>query len=113
MSISMASTNFNGCHICKTKDHFATECPKYVTFRPKCLKCGGLHKIENCGSRCSFCGGLGHTKGHCWKNKDLKICVVAINHLEVLVYDEEVVQNQLDKICGNNHDLFSYIRVPR
>jgi hypothetical protein len=27
--------------------------------------------------------------------------------------DDEAVQNQLDKICGSNHDLFSHIRVPR
>jgi hypothetical protein len=31
----------------------------------------------------------------------------------MLVDDEEAVQNQLDKICGSNHDLFSHIRVPR
>ncbi len=31
----------------------------------------------------------------------------------MLVNDEEAVQNQLDKICGNNHDLFSHIKVPR
>lgn len=69
--------------------------------------------MENCGLRCSFCGGLGHTKGCCWKKKDPKICVVVTNYLEVLVDDEETVQNQLHKICGNNHDLFSHIRVPR
>ncbi len=63
--------------------------------------------------RCGFCGGLGHTKECCWKKKDLKIGVATTNYLEVLVDDEVVVQNQLDKICGNNHDLFSHIRVPR
>jgi hypothetical protein len=109
----MTFTNFNGCHICRTKDHFAIECPKYVMSKPKCLKCGGLHRMENCGLKCSFCGGLGHIEGCCWKKKDLKICVVVTNYLEVLVDDEEAVQNQLHKICGNNHDLFSHITVPR
>ncbi len=27
--------------------------------------------------------------------------------------DEEIVCNQLDRICGNNHDLFSHTIVPR
>jgi hypothetical protein len=69
--------------------------------------------MENCGLRCSFCGGLGHTKGHCWKKKDPKTCATVINYLEVLVDDKEMIQNQLDKICGSNHDLFSHIRVPK
>jgi hypothetical protein len=40
-SISRIYINFNECQICRTKDHLATNCPKYATSRPKCLKCGG------------------------------------------------------------------------
>jgi hypothetical protein len=112
-STFMASTSFNGCHICKAKNHFATKCPKYTTTKPKCLKCGGLHRTKNCGLRCGFCGGLGHTEKRCWKKKDLKTSVTTTNYLEVVVDDEKVIENQLDKICGSNHDLFSHIRVPR
>jgi hypothetical protein len=30
------------------------DCPRYATFKPRCTKCGGLHKTENCGLRCVF-----------------------------------------------------------
>jgi len=78
----MASTSFNGCQICKTENHFATKCPKYITFRPICLKCWGPDKTKNYGLRCGFCGGLGHTKERCWK-KNLKISVATTNYLEM------------------------------
>lgn len=79
---SMASTSFNGCQICKTKNHFATECPKYTTSKPMCLKCWGPDKTENCGLRCGFCGGLRHTEESCWK-KNPKISVATTNYLEM------------------------------
>jgi hypothetical protein len=44
-STSMASTNFNGCKICKAENHLTTKCPKYVTSGQKCLKCGVLHRM--------------------------------------------------------------------
>jgi len=112
-STFMASTSFNGCHICKAKNYLATKCPKYTTTRPKCLKCGGLHRTKNCGLRRGFCGGLKHTKERCWKKKDPKTSVTTTNYLEVLVDDDKTIENQLDKICGSYHDLFSHIRVPR
>jgi len=74
------------------EDHLATKYPKYATSRPKCLKCGGLHRMENCGLKCSFCGGMGHIKKHCWKKKDLKMSATTTNDLEVIIDDEEVVQ---------------------
>jgi hypothetical protein len=91
----------------------AKDCPKYAISKHKCLKCGGLHKIINCGSRCNFCGGLGHTEKIYWKKTNLKTCAITTNYLEVMVDDEEIVRNQLDQICGNNHDLFSHTMVPR
>ncbi len=77
------------------------------------MKCGGLHKIENCGLRCSFYEGLGHVNEHCWEKKDPKMRLTTTNYLEMMVDDEEEVQNQLDRICGKNHDLFLHTRVPR
>jgi hypothetical protein len=50
-------------------------------------------------------------KEWCWKKKDLKTCVATTNYLEVMVDDEEIIQNQLGKICGNGHDLFSHTNV--
>ncbi len=49
------STNFNGCQICWAKDHYANS-------KPKCQKCGGLHKTKNYGLRCTFCNGMGHVE---------------------------------------------------
>jgi len=59
------SDSFNGCEICRVEDHFATNCPKYVTSRPKCLKCGGLHKTDNYGLKCNFCKSLRHIEECC------------------------------------------------
>jgi hypothetical protein len=61
-TIPERSMSFNGCQICRVEDHMANDCPKYTTFKHKCLKCKGLHKTKNCGLKCNFCGGLGHTE---------------------------------------------------
>jgi len=55
-------TNSNCCQLCNSKEHVALTCPKLINTRPKCAKCGDGHKIDNCGLKCSFCFGLGHTK---------------------------------------------------
>jgi len=88
--------NFNRCQSYRTIDHMANDCPKYATYKHKCLKCGGLHKTENCGSRCNFCGGLGHTKKMYWNKKDSKTCAITTNYPKVMVDDEEIVHNQLN-----------------
>lgn len=88
------------------------KCPKYVNSKPKCQKYGGFHKIENCGLRCSFCNGIGHTKERCWK-KNLKIRVVVANFLEVLVNDEKTTLAQLNYICESNNDVFSHVKLPK
>jgi hypothetical protein len=49
------------CQICKGGDHTAITCPRLNEPRPKCAKCGMSHRIENCGVKCSFCAGLGHS----------------------------------------------------
>lgn len=55
----MESTSFNGCQIYRVKDHMANDYSKHATSKPKCLKCGGLHKIKNCGLMCNY---LDHTQ---------------------------------------------------
>ncbi len=110
---SSSSTLFKGCQICRGGDHLATACPRFNEPRPKCAKCGMSHKIENCGIKCSFCSGLGHSEDRCWKKpKDEKPHSRAANFLEVLLNDEEATVQQLDKLCGNEN-IFSYSRVPR
>jgi hypothetical protein len=110
---SSSSTAFGGCQICKGGDHLATTCPRLNEPRPKCAKCGMLHRTENCGIKCTFCSGLGHFEDRCWKKpKDGKSHSGATNFLEVLLNDEAATMQQLNKLCGNEN-LFSYTRVPR
>ncbi len=49
------------CQLCQAKDHTAVAYPKHNDMQPKCNKCGGGHRVENCGMRCSFCNGMGHS----------------------------------------------------
>jgi predicted component of viral defense system (DUF524 family) len=62
---SSSPTMFGGCQICKGGDHIATTCPRLNEPRPKCAKCGMSHRTENCGIKCSFCSGLGHSEDRC------------------------------------------------
>ncbi len=58
------------------------------------------------------CGRLGHIEEHCWK-KDSKPGASTTNYLELLVDNEEAVRTHFDKICGDNHELFSHTMVPK
>jgi len=110
---SSSSTMFGGCQICKGGDHIVTACLRLNEPRPKCAKCGMSHRTENCGIKCSFCSGLGHSKDRCWKKpKDGKSPFGVANFLEVLLNDKEATLQQLNKLCGNEN-IFSYTRVPR
>jgi hypothetical protein len=110
---SSSSTMSNGCQICKGGDHIATTCPRLNEPWPKCAKCGMFHRTENCGIKCSFCAGLGHSKDRCCKKpKDVKAHSGAANFVEVLLNDEEATLQQLDRLCGDEK-VFSYTRVPR
>ncbi len=105
---SSFSTMSGGCQICKGGDHIATACPRFNEPRPKCTKCGMSHRTKNCGIRCSFCAGLGHTEDRCWKKpKDGKVHSGAANFVEVLLNDEEATLQQLNKLC-ENENIFSY-----
>jgi hypothetical protein len=49
-----------------------------------------LNKTKNCGVKCGYHYGMGHTKNKCWKwGKHGKITSTSNNYLEVLVNDEE------------------------
>jgi hypothetical protein len=87
---SSSSTLFRECQICKGKDHIVTTCPRLNEPRPKCAKCGMPHETENCGVKCSFYSGLGHSEDRCWKrSKDGKSYLGTANFFEVLLDDEE------------------------
>jgi hypothetical protein len=71
------------------------------------------HRIENCGIKCFFCSGLGHSKDKCWKKlKDGKANFGATIFLEVLLNDEEATMQELNKL-RENENVFSYIQMPR
>jgi hypothetical protein len=110
---SSFSTQFRECHICNGKDHIATKCPRQNEPQPKCAKCGMPHRTENCGLKCSFCLGLGHSEDRCWKrSKDGKSYPGTTTFLEVLLDDEEATLQQLKKLCGDEN-VFSHTWVPR
>jgi hypothetical protein len=110
---SSSPTMFGECQICKGGDHIAIACPRLNEPRPKCAKCGMSYRTENCGIKCSFCSGLGHSEDRCWKKpKDGKSHSGAANFLEVLLNDEEATLQQLNKLCGDEN-IFSYTRVPK
>ncbi len=100
------------CQLCQANDHITMAYPKHNDMWFKCGKCGGGHRVEKCGIRCSFCNGLGHSKDHCWKKKDIKPSNSIANYLEVLVNDEEATLTELNRICGVNHHLSSRNMIP-
>jgi len=105
---SSSSTVFGACQLCKGGDHMATACPKLNEARPKCAKCNMPHRTKNCGIKCTFCAGLGHSEDKCWKKpKDGKSAAGTANFLEMLLNDGTTTEQQLDKLCGNEN-LFSY-----
>jgi len=112
--VTSSSSNMSAvCQICRGGDHIAIACPRLNAPRPKCAKCGMPHRTENCGVKCSFCVGLGHSEDRCWKKpRDGKTHPGSTNFLEVMLDDEEATLHQLNKLCGSEN-LFSYIRVPR
>jgi hypothetical protein len=110
---SSSSSMSARCQICKGGDHTAIACPRLNEPQSKCAKCGMPHRTENCGVKCSFCAGLGHSEDRCWKKlRDEKAHPGSTNFLEVMLNDEEATLYQLNKLCGSDN-LFSYTRVPR
>jgi hypothetical protein len=109
-----SSSNVLGvCQICQAGDHKATTCPRLNDARSKCAKCNMPHRTENCGIKCTFCTGLGHSEDRCWKKpKDERMHTGTANFVEVLLSDEEATLQQLNRLCGNEK-VFSYTQVPR
>ncbi len=90
---SSSSTVFGGCQLYKGGDHMATACPRLNEARPKCAKCNMPHRIENCGIKCAFYAGLGHSEDKCWKKpKDGKSTTGAANFLAMLLDDEATTE---------------------
>jgi hypothetical protein len=62
---SSSSTIFGACQLCKGGDHMATTCPRLNEAQPKCAKCNMPHRTGNCGIKCTFYIGLGHSEDKC------------------------------------------------
>jgi hypothetical protein len=57
---------------------------------------------------------MDHTEYRCWKNgKDGKALSATNNYLEILVDDQEAALEQLIRLCGTKHHIFSRARIPR
>ncbi len=110
---SSSSIMSRGCQICKGGDHIATACLRLNEAWPRCAKCNMPHRTENCGIKCSFCAGLGHSEDRCWrKPKDGKVQSGTSNYVKVLLNDEQATLQQLNRLC-EDEKIFSYTRVPR
>jgi len=83
-SITFSTTINNRCQYCSLEEHTILARPKLADTKPKCAKCGGGHTNENCGLKCSFCFGLGHTENKCWK-KFVNGLSTTTNFLEVWI----------------------------
>jgi len=89
-SLTVSVNTNNHCQLCRSGKRTTSTCPKLVDTRPKCAKCGGGHKIDNCVLKCSFCLRLGHIEDRCWK-KTTKGLLAITSFLKVLVDDEEAI----------------------
>jgi hypothetical protein len=57
---------------------------------------------------------MGHTKNMCWKkNKDTKPHTTTNNYLEMLMDDDVTTFEQLSRLCGSKHDIFSGVQMRR
>ncbi len=99
------------CQLCSMVGHNAYMCSKLYD-RPKHGKCGRGHKTKNYRLKCSYYFGLGHTKEQCWKKNGRRLVVVA-NYLEVLINDEKATLAKLNRLCGENNNIFSGTRIPK
>lgn len=57
---------------------------------------------------------MGHTKNMCWKkSKDTKPHTTTNNYLEMLMDDDVTTFEQLNRLCGSKHDIFSGVQMRR
>ncbi len=106
------SANTDNCQLCHSKEHTTSACFKFANIRPKCAKCEGGHKTNNCGLKCSFYFGLGHIEDLCYK-KCVKGLPATTNFLEVLVDDEEATLVELNRVSGEDQHIFSRVKIPK
>ncbi len=100
--------------MCKTNDHIVTTCSCIGDLKPKCVKCGLTHKTKNYGIKCGYYYIMGLIKKRCWKcGKNRNTSFATNNYLKVLVEDEHVILEQLNKFCDRKHDIFSGAKIPR
>jgi len=101
-----SSTVFERCQICKRGDHLATTCSR-LNGPQSNVPSVACFIGQNCGIKCSLCLRLGHSKDRCWKKlEDGKSHFGTSNFLEVLLSDEEVTMQQLNKLCGDKNVFF-------
>jgi hypothetical protein len=100
------------CQIYNAIDHISIVCPKIENIKPKCDKCGLSHKTKIMDPN------VGTT--YVWDI--LKIDVrrrarrpnhTTNNYLEVLMDDETTTLEQLNRLCGTKHDIFSGAHMPK
>jgi hypothetical protein len=59
------TNNSSTCQIWNSIEHVAMICPKIKDLKPKCGKCGLLHRIKNCSIWCGYCSRMDHIKDRC------------------------------------------------
>jgi hypothetical protein len=90
---SSYSTMFEGCQICRRRDHVATTCLRLNEARLRYTKCNMPHRTENSGSEHTFCAELGHSEDKSWKRpNDGRSHFGATNFIKVLLHDEEATK---------------------
>jgi hypothetical protein len=99
------------CQICNLVDRVDIIYPKIEGLKPKCSKWGLPHRTINCGLRCGYYTCMGHTENKCLKNKkETKSHLATNNYVEILMGDKIATLEQLNRLCGANHDIFSRIK---
>jgi hypothetical protein len=90
---SSYSTIFEGCQICRRRDHVAITCPRLNEAWLRYAKCNMPHRTENSGSKHTFCVELEHSEDKSWKRpNDGRSHFGAANFMEVLLHDEEATE---------------------
>ncbi len=90
---SSYSIMFEGCQICRRRDHVATTCPRLNEAQLRYAKCNMPHWTANSGSEHTFCAELGHSEDKSWKRpNDGRSHFEAANFIKVLLHDEEATE---------------------
>ncbi len=85
--------NSNVCQLCNMVGHGAFACSK-LSDRPECDACERGHRTKNCGLKCSYCFGLGHTK------KTLKHGLIVVSTGNIQSWDLQILRILFGYHCG-------------